>query len=107
MVDLDNPTPEQRTQAISALRAKLDAEENDYCTDLDIWRFSVARQLDVDKSAAMIKEWYLWRKSAGIDDLPVAQANNQYSVPYPIRGYASVADANLTPGITVKEYQLK
>ncbi|KAJ2703043.1 hypothetical protein H4218_000542 [Coemansia sp. IMI 209128] len=106
-VDLDNPTPEQRAQAISDLRAKLSAEENDYCSDLDIWRFSVARQLDADKSAAMFKEWYLWRKSSGIDDLPVAQATNQYPVPYPIRGYSSVADANLTAGVMVKEYQLK
>ncbi|KAJ1990327.1 hypothetical protein GGI04_006009, partial [Coemansia thaxteri] len=106
-VDLDNPTPEQRAQAILALRARLTADINEYCSDLDIWRFSVARQLDAEKSAAMIKEWYQWRMSAAIDGLPVAEADNQYPVPYPIRGYYSVADANLTAGTLVKEYQLK
>ncbi|KAI8326380.1 hypothetical protein GQ54DRAFT_253138, partial [Martensiomyces pterosporus] len=55
----------------------------------------------------MINEWYKWRKDDHIDDLPVAQANNSFPVPYPTRGYYSVADANLMPGTQVKEFQLK
>ncbi|PIA17446.1 CRAL/TRIO domain-containing protein, partial [Coemansia reversa NRRL 1564] len=55
----------------------------------------------------MLNGWYEWRKSANIDDLPVAQADNNLPVPYPIRGYYSVADANLTAGTLVSEVQLK
>ncbi|KAJ2780670.1 hypothetical protein H4R18_003311 [Coemansia javaensis] len=106
-VDLDNPTPEQRADAIAQLRERLSGEVNEYCTDSDIWRFSVARQLDAEKAAAMVSDWYQWRRSAGIDSLPVAQPNNRAPVPYPIRGFYSVADANLTAGTQVSDVQLK
>ncbi|KAJ2610554.1 hypothetical protein H4S08_003559 [Coemansia sp. RSA 1365] len=106
-VDVDHPTPKQKSEAIELLRAKLSDEVNNYCSDLDVWRFSVARQLDAEKAATMLNGWYEWRKSANIDDLPVAQAENNFPVPYPIRGYYSVADANLTAGTQVSEVQLK
>ncbi|KAJ2710949.1 hypothetical protein H4R19_003494, partial [Coemansia spiralis] len=110
-VDLDNPTPSQKAEAIEQLRARLSDDVNSYCTDqvraADIWRFSVARQLDAEKAAAMIAEWHEWRTSAGIDDLPVARSDNDAPVPYPIRGYYSVADANLTAGTRVSDTQLK
>lgn len=106
-VDLDNPTPKQRAKAIAQLRGKLSSEISNYCTDLDIWRFAVARQLDTDKAAAMINGWHQWRKEARIDALPVAQADNRYPVPYPVRGYNSVADANLTAGPQIEDYQLR
>ncbi|KAJ1735372.1 hypothetical protein LPJ61_000577 [Coemansia biformis] len=106
-IDVDNPTPDQKAGAIEQLRARLSDEVNGYCTDQDIWRFSVARQLDVEKAAAMVSEWYQWRMSACIDKLPVAQPDNTAPVPYPIRGYFSVADANLTAGPQVSETQLK
>ncbi|KAJ2587660.1 hypothetical protein H4R99_008071 [Coemansia sp. RSA 1722] len=106
-VDLDNPTPEQKTQAIADLRARLSEEINSYCTDLCIWRFCVARQLDTDKSAAMINNWYQWRMDSRIDDLPVCMPDNMFPAPYPIRGYLSIADANLTAGVQVKESQIK
>ncbi|KAJ2725796.1 hypothetical protein GGI07_001003 [Coemansia sp. Benny D115] len=93
-VDLDNPTPEQKAQAIQKLRAELSDEVNNYCTDSD-------------KSAAMIREWHQWRKDSLIDDLPICQPDNTYPAPYPIRGYLSVADANLTAGVQVKESQIK
>ncbi|KAI7833811.1 CRAL-TRIO domain-containing protein, partial [Kickxella alabastrina] len=55
----------------------------------------------------MIKEWYQWRKDSCLDELQVCQPDNSYPAPYPIRGYLSVADANLTAGVQVKESQLK
>ncbi|KAI9472644.1 CRAL-TRIO domain-containing protein, partial [Coemansia mojavensis] len=55
----------------------------------------------------MVNEWYQWRKDARIDDLPIAQASNTFPVPYAIRGYHSVADANLTAGMRVSDMQLK
>ncbi|KAJ2787619.1 hypothetical protein GGI15_000581 [Coemansia interrupta] len=94
VVDLDNPTLEQKSTAIADLRAVLPDEINEYCSDSE-------------KSAAMIKTWYRWRKDACIDDMPVCKPDNLYPVPYPIRGYLSVADANLTAGVQVKESQIK
>ncbi|KAJ2815539.1 hypothetical protein IWW50_006795, partial [Coemansia erecta] len=73
----------------------------------DIWRFTVARQLDAEKAAAMITSWYEWRKSSGIDELAVAGAANTDPVPYPIRGYSSVADANVTAGVQVSDAHLR
>ncbi|KAJ1895462.1 hypothetical protein LPJ66_004583 [Kickxella alabastrina] len=93
-IDLDNPTPEQKSLAVENLRAVISEEINAYSTDSE-------------KSAAMIKEWYQWRKDSCLDDLQVCQPDNSYPVPYPIRGYLSVADANLTAGVQVKESQLK
>ncbi|KAJ2771714.1 hypothetical protein IWQ56_001676, partial [Coemansia nantahalensis] len=93
-VDLDNPTPSQKAEAIEQLRARLSSDINSYCTDQE-------------RAAAMVVEWYEWRKSAGIDELPVARPDNMAPVPYPIRGYYSVADANLTAGTRVSETQLK
>ncbi|ORX69664.1 CRAL/TRIO domain-containing protein, partial [Linderina pennispora] len=55
----------------------------------------------------MVQGWYKWRVEEKIDDLPVAMASNTFSVPYPTRGYFSVADANLMAGTQVKEFQLK
>ncbi|KAJ1966099.1 hypothetical protein GGI12_000303 [Dipsacomyces acuminosporus] len=104
-VDLDNPKPEEKAAAIRSLRDRLASEINDYCSDSDIWRFAVARQLDA--SAEMISEWYKWRQDDRIDDMPVAQADNSFPVPYPTRGYYSVADTNLMAGPKVKEFQLK
>ncbi|KAJ1952873.1 hypothetical protein EC988_003320 [Linderina pennispora] len=93
-VDLDNPKPEEKAEAIAKLRAALTDEINKYCSDSD-------------KSAAMVQGWYKWRAEEKIDDLPVAMASNTFSVPYPTRGYFSVADANLMAGTKVKEFQLK
>ncbi|KAJ2157563.1 hypothetical protein GGF46_004425 [Coemansia sp. RSA 552] len=93
-VDLDNPTPAQRAEAIDKLREHLSTEVNGYCSDLE-------------KAAAMLNGWYQWRTGSGIDDLPVAQADNTYPVPYPIRGFSSVADANLTAGPQTSDLQLK
>ncbi|KAI9503624.1 hypothetical protein GGI26_000764 [Coemansia sp. RSA 1358] len=106
-VDLDNPTPEQKAEAIAGLRAKLSDELNEYCNDVDIWRFCVARQLDTEKSAAMANEWYEWRKTAKVDAIEIAHSDNTYPPPYPIRGYYSVADSNITAGAKVKDIQLK
>ncbi|KAJ1740641.1 hypothetical protein LPJ79_003192 [Coemansia sp. RSA 1821] len=106
-VDLDNPTAAEKATAIEQLRERLPEEVNSYCNDSDIWRFSVARQLDAEKAAVMVNEWYQWRKDARIDDLPIAQASNTFPVPYAIRGYHSVADANLTAGMRVSDMQLK
>ncbi|KAJ2315003.1 hypothetical protein IWW54_000578 [Coemansia sp. RSA 2705] len=109
-VDLDNPTPEQKAEAIELLRARLSDAANEYCSDLvssALRSSSETGSLDADKAAVMINEWMEWRKCADIDDLPVAQPDNTYPVPYPIRGYYSVADANLTAGPQVSDVQLK
>ncbi|KAJ2882427.1 hypothetical protein FB639_002393 [Coemansia asiatica] len=55
----------------------------------------------------MIKTWYQWRMDSRIDDLPVCMPDNTFPAPYPIRGYLSIADANLTAGVQVKESQIK
>ncbi|KAJ1731938.1 hypothetical protein LPJ72_003685 [Coemansia sp. Benny D160-2] len=93
-VDLDNPTPEQKADAIASLREQLSDELNAYCNDVSL-------------SAAMANEWYEWRKSAKIDDIKIAESDNTYPTPYPIRGYNFVADANIVAGPQIKEIQLK
>ncbi|KAJ2480708.1 hypothetical protein IWW56_002291 [Coemansia sp. RSA 2131] len=106
-VDVDNPTRAQRAAAIEQLRDKLSDEVNSYCSDLDVWRFSVARQLDTEKAAVMINAWYEWRKQANVDELAVAQPDNENPVPCAVRGYGAVADANVTAGIGADDAQLR
>ncbi|PVU95597.1 hypothetical protein BB559_002680 [Furculomyces boomerangus] len=105
--DLDNVDPETRAQVISDVRKALPEKISDYCSETDIWRFSVARQLDVQKSKEMIEGWYEWRMKENIDDLRVPQPENDYSIPYPIRGYSHLCDSNLTPGKDIEESLLR
>ncbi|KAJ2556530.1 hypothetical protein EV175_001943 [Coemansia sp. RSA 1933] len=105
-VDLDNPTPEQKADAIAKLRARLSDEQNEYCSD-DIWRLCVARKLDVEQATAMANEWYEWRKTSKVDDILIAKSDNMHPPPYPIRGYNVVADANTVAGPKTPQIQLK
>ncbi|PVV02164.1 hypothetical protein BB560_003393 [Smittium megazygosporum] len=80
--DFDAIKPEEKATIIASIRAALENDINSYCSDNDIWRFSVARQLDLKEN---------------IDDFKLPKLDNKYPIPYPIRGYEDFADANLTP----------
>ncbi|KAJ1918705.1 hypothetical protein H4219_002427 [Mycoemilia scoparia] len=110
MVDLDNPDPQERADVIARFREALDKENSDasaYCDDSTLWRFAVARKLDIPKAMEMITGWYKWRQDEKIDNLPLARSDNNLSVPYPIRGYTGLNDANLMPGNGIKDYLLR
>jgi hypothetical protein len=59
-------TPDQIKQRMSAVRANIAGLKMD---DLELHRFLIARQYDVEKTTQMINGYYDWRKVNNIDSL--------------------------------------
>lgn len=59
-------TADQIKQRMSAVRANIDGLKMD---DLELHRFLIARQYDVEKTTQMINGYYEWRKTNNIDSL--------------------------------------
>ncbi|OLY82944.1 Phosphatidylinositol/phosphatidylcholine transfer protein SFH11 [Smittium mucronatum] len=129
MENLDDVSPERRAAVIESVRAVLSKEVSEYCTDSDVWRFSVARQLSVviflsffipllhiafsyhffqfvlnqEKAKEMIESWYKWRIDDKVDQFVIPEPDNSLPIPYPIRGFESFADSNLTAGKNIPD----
>ncbi|OMH84637.1 Phosphatidylinositol/phosphatidylcholine transfer protein SFH11 [Zancudomyces culisetae] len=92
-IDMDAMTESQKAQVIRDVREALPQDINEKCSDMN-------------KAKDMIINWQKWRVEQKINDLPVPRPDNDYSIPYPIRGYVDFADANLTPGKDIKDTQM-
>ncbi|KAI8060240.1 CRAL-TRIO domain-containing protein [Gongronella butleri] len=93
----------------SALKDQLRALLKDYPPFKDefLEQFLIARSWDVDAAKQQLLAMLEWRKANGIDVYPVADGKNKLPVLYPIRGYKSLPDQNLTAEDGISESVLR
>ncbi|OMJ07698.1 Phosphatidylinositol/phosphatidylcholine transfer protein SFH11 [Smittium culicis] len=94
MENLDNISPERQAEVIESVRAALDPKISEYCSNSE-------------KIKEMIDAWYKWRIDDKIDEFLIPQPDNNFPIPYPIRGYESFSDSNLTAGKDVQDSMMR
>ncbi|ORX48323.1 CRAL/TRIO domain-containing protein [Hesseltinella vesiculosa] len=93
-------TGDDKLVCIQQLRSQL--EEYPPFQDEYLERFLIARSWNVEAAKMQLVASLEWRKENGIDVYPVADGKNNLPVLYPVRGYKSLPDQNLTaqPGVS-------
>ncbi|CAO3624678.1 unnamed protein product [Cunninghamella blakesleeana] len=97
---------DDKTQLINQLRNEI---SNKYptLTDEYLEQFLIARSWNVENALKQLTDTFDWRKENNIDMYPVATADNKLPVLYPIRGFCSLPDQNLTDAPGVSESVLR
>ncbi|ORZ25586.1 CRAL-TRIO domain-containing protein [Absidia repens] len=98
-------TEEEKKEAIAQLSSQLKGYPQ--VADEYLEQFLIARSWNVDGAFKQLVDTFAWRKENEIDMYPVATKENGLPVLYPIRGYSSIPDQNLTAQAGVAESVLR